>query len=129
MKTVLKTCLLLGLIFIMSCKKDDCIPPSIENNFVGNWSSSASFGGKTTSGDVSFYSDHTGYSPGEVFQAEINGSGPIKEFSWEMRGDTAISIKHSSKGASFSFSYDILRSNCNTVKLNIFGADINMYRK
>lgn len=129
MKTVLKTSLLLGLIFLMSCKKDECIPPSIEDNFVGNWNATASFGGKNTAGDVSFYSDHTGFSPGEVFQAEINGSGPIKEFTWEMKGDTAIGIKHSANGASFTFDYDIVRSNCNTVKLNVFGVDINMYRK
>ncbi|HMG16448.1 MAG TPA: hypothetical protein VK590_13415 [Saprospiraceae bacterium] len=127
MKTILKSSLLICFLIIVSCKKD-CTPPPIEQNIVGNWNAVVSFNGTTKAGGVMFHADHTGYSPGEIFESSVNGGPVMKDFEWSIEGDTSLGIKYGGTGASFTFFYKILKNSCDNIKVDYFVTDLNLYR-
>lgn len=128
MKTVIKSSLLICIFFVFSCSKD-CTPPALDQNIVGTWAEIASFAGQILpGGDVIFKSDHTGNSPGEGFQASFNGGPKIKDFTWEIEGDTVLAIKYVDGSSYFTTNYQIVKNTCDKIKLN-FIADIDLNRK
>lgn len=127
MNPLLKFSAFLLLLTIFACKKD-CTAPPIDQNIVGTWSANVSFGGVSKSGDVIFRSDHTGTSPGEIFQGSFNNN-TYEDFTWEIEGDTTLFFHYGTGQSSFGYGYKIKENNCDKIKVNYFFTDCNMYRK
>ena len=120
MKTIFPMILIIGFISFFSCSKD-CTPPAIEENIIGTWTGIAEANGQTKpGGTATFNSDHTGTSPGEIFQASFNGSAKIKDFTWAVDSvDNELGLSYADGSSSFTINYQIKSNECNTVKLDL----------
>ena len=92
-------CLILisfSAVLIIACNKD-CNPASLDENIIGNWSVISVYNGiNINGGDVEFYNDHTGHSPGSFFQ-RVDSTEKIKDFTWQTSGDSLLMVKHTGK--------------------------------
>jgi hypothetical protein len=128
MKTIFRITVLLFILAVISCKKDSkcTIVPPIEENIVGTWNAYFSFMGQSQSGDVIFNSDHTGTSPGEVFQNYDSNGNLVQDFTWSIQNGTELKIDH---GSPFKTIYDILDNQCDVIKLDFGGIEGKLTRK
>jgi hypothetical protein len=120
LKRSLLLMLLSGLFVFTACndEDEDCMPPALSENIVGEWQVS------TTNDIVEFQADGTLVDPND---AVIAGSAN-SEKTYVASGMT-LTVTLSEGGASFSSEFDVTSNECDEIVVSFVGADVTFTRQ
>ena len=109
-----------SILFLTSCKKDDCTAPIIEENIVGTWEES--FSGD----EVEFKADGTLIDENDA----LIGVGDSSTKTYAIVGnDMEISATEVGGGSAATFTFTIEGNECDEVKLGVLGFTSTLTRK
>lgn len=109
-----------SILFLSSCKKDDCTAPIIEENIVGTWEES--FSGD----EVEFKADGTLIDENDA----LVGVGDASTKTYEIVGNELnISASEIGGGSSVTFTFSIEGNECDEIKLGVLGLTSTLTRK
>lgn len=122
---LLLTCLAIALFSLNACSSDDdnCTPPSVPTNIIGNWNIQIKgfgvnqFGSGTFNADGTFSTDPVDL----IVDGELNGKMlPIKKYTADSVSVTfkAVAIDNS---ASLGSTADVKSNECNKIVFDVFG--------
>lgn len=114
---------LLSMILMGSCKKDDCSPPYIGENIVGTWRVNGS------SDTVVFMEDGTLLDPKDaLISGEVNGMVLDKK-TWSIVPGDYLLLRAENMSSVIESEFEIVDERCDRIDLEIFFVSIRLDRK
>jgi len=110
---------MMGVLLISACSEDDdCTPPDVEENIVGEWSVS------TTGNVVEFQADGTLIDP----EDDLFGVSGDDQKSYVINGDE-LEVTTEFSGGSSSVTFDIEDNQCDKITISILGSNVDLNRQ
>lgn len=109
-----------GLFVFTACNDDDedCMPPALSENIVGEWEVS------TTNDVVEFQADGTLIDPNDA----VVGGSSTADKTYVASGMT-LTVTVSDGGASFSSEFDVTSNECDEIVVTFIGVDVTFTRQ
>ena len=110
---------MMGVLLISACSEDDdCTPPDVEENIVGEWSVS------TTGNVVEFQADGTLIDP----EDDLFGVSGDDQKSYVINGDE-LEVTTEFSGGSSSVTFGIEDNQCDKITISILGTNVDLNRQ